>query len=116
MTKFDEMNATAFQIIAAVGSARSNYIEAIQLAKGGRFREARTSIEAGDAAYIEGHNAHMGLIQREAAGDPTPMNLILTHAEDQLMSAEGFGILANELTELCEKVIAPADGSRAADE
>ena len=47
-----------------------------------------------------GHELHSGLVQREAAGDPTTFCLMLMHAEDQLMSAEAFGILAQEFIDL----------------
>jgi PTS system cellobiose-specific IIA component len=33
-----------------------------------------------------------------------PFQLLLMHAEDQLMSAEAFGILANRFIELYEKM------------
>ncbi|MBP5279825.1 MAG: PTS lactose/cellobiose transporter subunit IIA, partial [Erysipelotrichaceae bacterium] len=33
-----------------------------------------------------------------------PMDLLLTHAEDQLMSAEAFGILADKFITLYQKV------------
>lgn len=108
MTSFEELTAASFQIIAAVGGARSCYIEAIHQAKAGDFEAARASIKQGDELYAEGHHAHLGLVQKEAAGDPTPMCLMLTHAEDQLMSAEGFGILAEEFVGVYESIHAQA--------
>lgn len=100
MTEFEDQLATSFEIIAAVGTARSSYINAIRLAKNGDFDAANAAIEEGKQLYAKGHDAHFGLIQREAAGTPTAMCLMLTHAEDQLMSAEGFGILAEEFVDL----------------
>lgn len=100
MSSFEEITAVAFQIIASVGSARSCYIEAIHAARDHDFDRAQACIEEGNKAYSEGHDAHMGLLQQEAAGTPTEMGLILTHAEDQLMSAESFGILANEFIDV----------------
>ena len=32
------------------------------------------------------------------------MTLMLTHAEDQLMSAEGFKFVAEEMIDLCRRV------------
>lgn len=104
MTSFEELTSTSFEIIAAVGAARSCYIEAIHQAKNGDFEAAGASIAQGRELYAIGHHAHLGLIQQEASGDPTPMCLMLTHAEDQLMSAEGFGILAEEFVDMYKAV------------
>ena len=51
----------AFQIISAVGTARSCYIEAIQEAKKGNYEAAEGLIKDGDEAFVEGHDAHAGL-------------------------------------------------------
>lgn len=86
-----------FQIISNVGTARSNYIEAIHRAKDRDFEGAVKSLEAGQAEFLKGHDAHFELLQKEAKGTPVGGSLILIHAEDQLMSAEGFKIIAEEL-------------------
>ncbi|MBU5362185.1 PTS lactose/cellobiose transporter subunit IIA [Enterococcus raffinosus] len=90
----------SFQIISAVGAARSCYIEAIQLAKNKEFDLATGKIKEGDQLFNEGHHAHGSLIQKEAAGEKTEFSIILMHAEDQLMSAEGFRIISEEFVEL----------------
>lgn len=95
-----ELETIAFQIIAAVGNARSLYIEAIHEAAAGHLDEAERLMREGRASFHEGHAAHASLITAEAAGEGKPMSLILTHAEDQLMSAEAFGILAEEFITL----------------
>ena len=41
------MELICFNIISAVGSARSDYIEAIHKAKEGKYDEAETLIESG---------------------------------------------------------------------
>ena len=74
-----------FEIISSVGMARSLYIEAIQEAKAGNFDHAK-------------------LIQQEAGGEATQMTLLLTHAEDQLMSAEAFKILSQEFMDLYKEI------------
>lgn len=90
----------AFQIIAAVGSARSNYVEAIRQAKIGEFEQAEKLIKEGEKYFLEGHKAHSTLIQKEASEGKLEVNLILLHAEDQLMSAETLKIVADELIEV----------------
>lgn len=93
-----------FQIISTVGNARSLYIEAIQAAKVGDFEKAEELIKEGEASFTEGHAAHGKLIQQEASGEATTMTLLLTHAEDQLMSAEAFGILSREFVDLYKEI------------
>ena len=90
----------SFQIISSVGAARSMYIEAIHLAKEGRFEEAQEMIRQGQETFIQGHHAHAELVQKEAAGEKSEYSLLLMHAEDQLMSAEAFGILAEEFVDV----------------
>lgn len=94
----------SFQIISAVGTARSMYIEAIQLAKSGDIEGAEKLIEEGQQVFVEGHHAHAQLIQKEASGEKTEFALLLMHAEDQLMSAEAFGILAQEFIDIYKRL------------
>ena len=92
----------SFEIISTVGMARSLFIEAIHCAKEQDFKQAQEKIEEGQTYFIQGHHAHFGLIQQEAdqTQEPIQINLILMHAEDQLMSAEAFGILAQEFIDM----------------
>lgn len=98
----EELYETSFQIIAAAGSAKSSYLEALAAAKQGNAEAAQRAIIEGDDAAAMGHEAHAELIRREAEGSPIQMNFILTHAEDQLLGAELVKILALELIELYE--------------
>jgi PTS system cellobiose-specific IIA component len=94
----------SFQIISAVGTAKSMYIEAIQEAKKGNIEEANKLVEEGSEMYAQGHHAHAKLIQLEAQGEKTEINLLLLHAEDQMMSAETVKIMAQEFIELYESL------------
>lgn len=95
---------TAFQIIASVGTARSDYISAIDEASEGHFDEARKLIHEGQEAFVNGHKSHADLLTSSAQGQSVEMTLLLTHAEDQLMSAEAFGILAERFVTLYQKL------------
>lgn len=100
------LELTAFQIIAAVGTARSSYIEAIQKAKEGDFEGAEKLVKEGDEMFIEGHHAHAGLLQVEADnGQGSAVSLIILHAEDQLMSAESFKTVALEFIDLYKRIV-----------
>lgn len=100
------LEMVCFQIISNVGAARSSYIEAIQKAKQGDFKGARACVEEGQKQFLVGHEAHFELIQREAKGEQVGGSLIMAHAEDQLMSAEGFKIIAEEMIACYERIIA----------
>ena len=98
------MELISFQIISAVGTARSMYIDAIEEAKKGNIEQARKLIEEGEEIFVEGHKAHAGLIQQEANGESVIPQLLLVHAEDQLMSAEAFKIIAEQFIDLYESL------------
>ena len=93
-----------FNIIASVGSARSSYIEAIALAKKNDFEGASAKMSEGNEMFIEGHKAHAQLIQKKAQGEEVKFSILLVHAEDQLMSAEGFKILSQEFIDIYERI------------
>lgn len=73
-----------FRLFCGRYAARSCYIEAIQEAKRGDCAAAEKLIGEGDAAFVEGHDAHAGLLQQEAEKGGSIVNLLLLHAEDQL--------------------------------
>ncbi len=91
-----DMEMISFEIISNVGMARSCYIEAIDLAIEHKIEEAEAKVAEGREFYLNGHAAHGKLIQREASGEGVEPGLLLIHAEDQLMSAETFQILAEK--------------------
>lgn len=100
----EDLEMICFEIITNVGSARSSYIEAIAFAKKNEFDKAEQAIKDGEEAFKNGHHAHTNLIQQEASGQPVAVSLILLHAEDQLMSAEGFKIVALEFIDLYKRI------------
>lgn len=90
----------SFQIISFVGSAKSSYIEAIQCAKDGYFEKAKQKMQEGTDSFLLGHNIHANLIRKFANGEVIEFNLLLMHAEDQLMSAETIRLFAEEFLDL----------------
>lgn len=98
MTENEEMQI--FQLISSAGSAKSSYMEAISKAKEGNFDAAKELIEEGDKFHLEGHRIHAQMLSESAESVEQGVNLILVHAEDQMMSAETVKILADEIIEL----------------
>lgn len=99
-----EMETSCFGIITYVGTARSCFINVIQCAKKGDFQEADALISQGDEAYTQGHHIHADLLTLDANGKLEHGGLILMHAEDQLMSAETFRVLAEEFIDVYKKM------------
>ena len=71
----------------------------------GFFEEAQELIRQGDQAFTEGHHIHADLLALDANGELNQSGLILMHAEDQLMSAETFRIMAEEFIEVYKKLL-----------
>lgn len=100
------MELICFQIIAASGGAKSAYIAAIDAAKKGDFEEAAVQMKNGEEFMNQGHEPHAQLIQQEAAGNSAPLSLLLLHAEDQMMGAEQFKVLAQEIIDVYKRLAA----------
>lgn len=92
----EELEVTCFSLITAAGAAKSLYVQAMQSAREGDFKAAESYIEQADKTLVEGHAPHTKMVQREAAGEPTPLTLLLVHAEDQMASTETFKLIAQE--------------------
>lgn len=99
MVENEELEVQVFQIISAVGTARSCYIEAIHAARARDYDKADVLVKRGDKHFAEGHDAHLELLGREAEGEAVACLLVM-HAEDQLMSAEAFKLVAQELIDV----------------
>ena len=98
----EDLELISFQIISNVGAARSSYISAIQAAKAGDFSRAERLLAEGKESFLVGHNAHMKLLERDPAEN---MGLLVMHAEDQLMSAEGFKLIAQEFIDVYKAML-----------
>jgi PTS system cellobiose-specific IIA component len=101
----EELSVICFEIITYVGTARSCFINAIQCAKKGEFEQAEQMIKQGDEAFSQGHDAHADLLTKDAEGNLSAVGLLLLHAEDQLMSAEGFRIIAEEFIDVYKQLL-----------
>ncbi|MFI3212286.1 MAG: PTS lactose/cellobiose transporter subunit IIA [Eubacteriales bacterium] len=99
-----DLEMTCFGIISAVGEARSSFVMAIGEAKKGNYAEAEALMEKGAVSFAEGHHAHLSLFESEVEKEFTTGHILLIHAEDQLMSAEGFRILATEFIDLYKRL------------
>jgi len=60
----NEVELVCFKMIAALGAARSAFMEAIVQAKKGHFEEASSLIEEGQQQRLKGHEIHFELLQK----------------------------------------------------
>ena len=72
-----DMEVLCMQMIVDAGSAKSDYMEALQAVKAGDYETAAAKMKSGDEQYAAGHEQHAKLVQQEAAGDPVTMSLLL---------------------------------------
>lgn len=94
----------SFQVISSAGAAKSNYIQAIEKAEEGDFERAEELIAEGYENYMKAHEIHQDLVTKEAGGEKVPVTLILTHAEDQLITSEVLRVMADQILKLRKEI------------
>lgn len=92
------------QLIMHGGDAKSSAMEAIQAAKKGDFSLAEDKLEHSQEAINEGHRVQTELLSKEAEGNEMDLNLLMVHAQDQLMSAMTYRDLAMEIIEIYNRI------------
>jgi PTS system cellobiose-specific IIA component len=94
---------TSMSIIAGAGDAKSYAMEAIYIAREGKYEEARISLEKAKEALRDTHSIQTDLITKEMQGEKMELQLIMVHAQDHLMSAVLLKDLATEIVTMYEK-------------
>ena len=100
----DANEMIVINLIVNSGSARSSAIEAIQYAKAGDMEKANESLQQAKESVNEAHHSQTEMIQGEIRGEKTPLNLLMVHAQDHLMTSLVVIDLAQEFIDLYEKV------------
>lgn len=77
----------SFGIIANAGDARSYAFGALEAAKAGNFEEAEELLKKSNDAAVEAHHMQTELLVNEANGNKTPVDVLLVHAQDHLMTS-----------------------------
>ncbi|HJG37203.1 PTS lactose/cellobiose transporter subunit IIA [Enorma phocaeensis] len=96
----EEVNLLSFALIADAGEAKSLAFMALNEAKAGNFEACDENMKQSDEAYLRAHNKQTELLVKEANGEHTPVNVMLVHAQDHLMTANLARELIRELIEL----------------
>ena len=95
----------AMGLIAGAGDARSSCMEAIELAKEGKFQEAREALTRADDSMVAAHETQTQLIRDEMSGESEGVSLLMVHAQDHLNLALVMRDVADEFLQVHQKLI-----------
>ncbi len=101
----DEFEQIPFQLIANAGAARSLAFEALNAAKKGDFDKADELMTQSKEAALAAHQTQTDLLSAEAqaqedGGEHLPVDVLLVHAQDHLMTAMLAQELVSEIIDL----------------
>lgn len=99
-----EMMEVAMSLIAQAGDSRSDCMEAMQLAKEGKFDEARSALERAGDGMVAAHEIQTDLIRSEMSGTGEPVSLLMVHAQDHLNLALVMRDVAEEFVEIHQRL------------
>ena len=91
-------------LIMNAGNAKSDAMEAIQLAKKGDIQAAREKIQVAEQSLVEAHHSQTALLTKEASGEAVELNLLTVHSQDHLMTSITFVDLAKEFIDVYERI------------
>lgn len=106
MAEEESMELISFGIVASAGRARSLAMEAIAQAREGDIEGARKTLEESREVGLQAHDEQTKLLSREASGDHVPVDVLLVHSQDHLMTSMLCQDLAEEIITLYERIAA----------
>ena len=95
----------AMGLIAGAGDARSSCMEAIELAKEGKFLEAREALTRADDSMVAAHETQTQLIRDEMSGESEGVSLLMVHAQDHLNLALVMRDVAEEFIQIHQRLM-----------
>lgn len=99
-----EIKESLIEIISLSGAVKKKFLEAIKYAKNNEFKQAEKTFKAADDKLIKAHLKQTELIKREAGGEKVESSLLLTHAQDHLMTAILIKDMTREFIDLYQKI------------
>ena len=100
----EESINVAMGLITGAGDSRSYCMESIDLAREGKFDEARKALDGAVKAMIETHEVQTDLIREEMTGESHPVSLLMVHAQDHLNLAIIMRDIAEEMIRIYERL------------
>lgn len=96
---------TAFEIISLAGDAKAELQKALKASREGKYSEAKSLIEEANKQLLKGHELQTKeLLTREANGEKLDFNVLISHAQDYLMTTYTFKDMVEEILELHELI------------
>lgn len=96
----------ALSIIAAAGDGRAKIQEALKQARRGNFGEAEDALKDADEHLLKAHKIQTEeLLQKEAAGElQGPFNVLISHAQDYVMTSMAMKEMAEEIVNIYTQI------------
>ncbi|PWC19969.1 PTS lactose/cellobiose transporter subunit IIA [Brenneria roseae subsp. roseae] len=101
---------TVMELIIYAGEARSGAMEALRAAREHDWEKTEQMLSAASVAARKAHHIQTALIGADEGRGKIPVNLILVHAQDHLMSAMLCRDLVEELVYLHRELAALKQG------
>ena len=99
----DELTNAGLRVVAFSGNARSNFLEALDLAKDGKFEEADQYIKMGLENLNLAGQAQKDFLTNEAEGSREGLDFLAIHAQDHYMTTLLLRDLINDLIDIYKK-------------
>jgi len=99
-----ELEEKLIEIISLSGEVKKNFLKAVQHAKKNEPDQAAKVYEKADDKLIKAHLKQTELINKEAGGEKLESSLLLTHAQDHLMTAILIKDMAKEFMDLYQRL------------
>ena len=95
----------AFDIISLSGDAKAELQKALKLAREGKYDEARAQLEKAKTQLQQAHKLQTEeLLTREANGEKLEFNVLVSHAQDYLMTTYTMKDTVAEIINLYELI------------
>lgn len=99
----EELTNAGLRVVAFSGNARSNFLEALDLAKEGKFEESNQYIAMGIENLELAGQAQKDFLENEAEGSRQGLDFLAIHAQDHYMTTLLLRDLINNLIDIYKK-------------
>ncbi len=101
-----KLEDAAFKIISAAGDGKAQVAEAMKEARQGNFGKAQEHLKKADVKIMEAHAMQTEeFLKKEAAGEiKEQLNVIVSHAQDYVMTALVMKEMAEEMVHIYEQL------------
>jgi len=100
-------------LLCQVGEARAAFMDAMQAARRGDFKQSQSLMKTGDDALVAVHKSQTSLIGFDQGEGKVTMTLILTHIQDHIMTTMLCREMAEEISVIHQKLQKVLDSEKA---